>query len=80
MWKVLAVTELLFLTSPWVEDYINCAFASLSPSRLRSSTLTENMSVSEGFQAMQHLSEMGRNSQRTLTPQLTKGVLTPDKC
>lgn len=51
LWKVLAVIELIFLASPWVKDYINCAFASLTPSRLPSSALTENMSVTEGFQA-----------------------------
>lgn len=51
LWKVLVIKELIFLASPWVKDYINCAYASLSPSRLPSSALTENMSVTEGFQA-----------------------------
>lgn len=30
-WKVLAVTELIFVASPWVKDYINCAFCFTEP-------------------------------------------------
>lgn len=51
LWRVLAVTELIFLVSPWYEDYINCAFPSLTLSRLPPSALTENLSMAEGFQA-----------------------------
>lgn len=51
LWRVLAVIQLIFLASPWGKDYMNCAFASLTLSRLPFSALTENMAVAEGFQA-----------------------------
>lgn len=51
LWRVLAVTDLIFLATPWDKDDISCAFALLTLSRLPSSALTENMSVAEGFQA-----------------------------
>lgn len=51
LWKVLAVTKLIFLASPCDRDYINYVFASLTLSRLPPSALTENGAVAVGFQA-----------------------------